>query len=86
MLEPIQFRSWWWCELANEFYKWREITLKYRGKCINCDSFIDEGEKALWMQNLGVKHIECHVDSQPEKDNSALVIIDEYDKKMLGIQ
>ncbi len=46
---------------------------------------ISEGEKALWMQNLGVKHVECPVESEVKEDNSALVIIDEDDKKMLGM-
>jgi len=72
--------------LIDELYQWRKITLKYRGRCINCDHFISEGDQAFWMQNLGVKHIECPVDLEPVKDNSALVIIDEDDKEMLGIK
>jgi len=72
--------------MINEFFEWIKITLKYRGKCIICGHYINEGDFALWMQNLGIKHIECPVDSVPEKDNSALVIIDEDDKKLLGIK
>jgi len=71
--------------MSKEFYVWREITLRYKGKCVICNYIISEGEKALWMQNLGVKHIECPIESELKEDNSALVIIDEDDKKMLGI-
>lgn len=72
-------------KLSKEYYEWKKIITKYRGNCINCKSLIYEGETVLWMQNLGVKHIECPVGSEPPIDNSALIIIDEDDKKMLGI-
>ncbi len=72
--------------MIEENYVWRKITLRYTGKCINCDHYISEGDEALWMQNLGIKHIECPVDLELVKDNSALVIIDEDDKEMLGIK
>jgi len=71
--------------MSKEYYEWKKIKTKYRGNCINCNSLIYEDEIVLWMENLGIKHIECPMGSDPPKDNSALVIIDEDDKKMLGM-
>lgn len=72
--------------MIDETFEWRKITLKHTGKCIICGHYISEGYEVLWMQNLGIKHIECPVDLEPVKDNSALVVIDEDDKEMLGIK
>ncbi len=72
--------------LYEETHEWKKIITKYRGNCINCDALIYEGETVWWMQNLGIKHLECPVSSEEPKDNSALVIIDEDDKKLLGIK
>jgi len=66
--------------------EWRKITTKYPSRCITCDKYIGEGEQALWMVNLGIKHEECPIESELKPDNSTLVIIDEDDKKMLGIK
>ena len=71
--------------MSKEFYDWKEITVKYPGNCINCSKQINVDEQAMWMQNLGIKHLECPVESElPPQDNSSLVIIDEEDKRLLG--
>lgn len=67
--------------------KWIKLTVKFSNKCIQCDSYIMKGEKALWMEGLGIKHIDCPViNLEPVKDTSTMIIIDEEDKEMLGIK
>jgi len=61
---------------------WKRIEVKYSGQCITCNGWIMKGEQALWLFGLGLKHIECPTGII--EDNSALVIIDEEDKVLLG--
>jgi hypothetical protein len=37
----------------------RKISLKYRGKCVKCGSWIAVGETAYWEQGKGVWHLDC---------------------------
>ena len=53
-----------------------EITVKYSAKCIECDEYILNGEKALWIEGQGIKHLtnECIIGFR--EDNSRLVVIE----------
>ena len=64
--------------------EWKKIEVKYANRCVNCREYINAGEEALWMQRFGIRHIECPTGIKD--DNSALVIIDEKDKQLLGIK
>lgn len=62
--------------------EWKKITAKFTNKCIECGNYINQGDIALWMQNLGIKHIECPTGII--EDDSRLVIIDKEDQERLG--
>jgi len=65
--------------------EWHEIIVKFSGQCIQCDGWILKDETALWMMNLGLKHIECPVkDIDLEPDNTSLVILDNDAQKRIG--
>lgn len=64
--------------------EWIKIENRFFANCIECNKNIEAGEDCLWMKGLGIKHLECPTGIEPEE--SQLVIIDEYDKKMLGIK
>lgn len=63
--------------------QWIRLKNKYTSKCIQCGEWINQGEMVLWFKGLGIKHEECPTGLQD--DNSALVVIDNEDKEMLGI-
>lgn len=61
---------------------WKTITVKHPNKCIQCGILINEGETALWLERLGIKHQECDIDST--KDESKIIIIDEEVQRLMG--
>ena len=63
---------------------WIKIENKFESKCIECDGLIQQEEQCLWMEKLGIKHIECPTGII--EDTSQLVIIDAEDKERLGIK
>ena len=36
---------------------WREVTVQFPNKCLECKEPIHKGEKALWAQQVGIKHL-----------------------------
>ena len=39
---------------------WLAITIKFRGKCIECNKEIRSGEQALWSKSTkAIKHLDC---------------------------
>jgi len=38
---------------------WREITMKFSGKCVVCDEKVEKDEIGLWAKGIGVKHAKC---------------------------
>jgi hypothetical protein len=39
---------------------WLAITIKFRGKCIECNKEISSGEQALWSKSTkAIKHLDC---------------------------
>lgn len=65
-------------------YSWIEIQVKHAANCIECGKAILEDQTALWMQGLGIKHVECPTGIL-EEDKSQLVIIEKDDEKLLNI-
>lgn len=61
---------------------WKKIINQFESNCIECNEIISPGVDCLWMKDLGIKHIECPTGIQEE---SQLVIIDNEDKKLLGM-
>ena len=53
-----------------------EITVKYSGKCVECNEWIQKGEKAFWLEGEGIKHLanECIIGFR--EDDSRLVVIE----------
>lgn len=64
---------------------WKTITVKYPNRCVECRIVIKEGETALYLQGLGLKHKECPTGLELPKDDTRMVIIDADDKKRLGL-
>jgi len=66
---------------------WIKIIVKFSGRCIQCNNPIMQGEKSLWNQEYGIKHIECPViNKDPPVDESRLIIIDNEDRERLGMK
>jgi hypothetical protein len=43
---------------------WLTITIKFRGKCIECNKEIRSGEQALWSKSTkSIKHLDCSISS-----------------------
>jgi hypothetical protein len=50
---------------------WLAITIKFRGKCIECNKEIRSGEQALWSKSTkAIKHLDCSLRS-PEQVTSS---------------
>ena len=62
--------------------QWIKIINNFPSRCVQCGDWIAVGQTALWMKGLGIKHEECPIGL--EKDESALVVIDQEDKERLG--
>jgi len=65
--------------------EWKLITVKFSNYCIECEEWIMQGEQALWMDRLGIKHIECPT-GIIEEDKTQLVIIEKDEPELLGIK
>jgi hypothetical protein len=43
---------------------WLTITIKFKGKCIECKREIRSGEQALWSKSTkAIKHLDCSISS-----------------------
>jgi len=51
--------------------KWRKITMKFTGKCMDCSKPILAGQQGMWSKGIGVKHLGCAgVDDDDNKEGS----------------
>ena len=51
--------------------KWRKITMKFTGKCMDCSKPILAGQQGMWSKGIGVKHPGCAgVDDDDNKEGS----------------
>jgi len=49
--------------------EWKEIPLKFDGKCKDCKQVIKEGKTAMWKKGNGVKHVSCYKRSLSPKSD-----------------